>query len=260
MAVAIFFPAVAGGAFPLALVVVVIAYLRSVYSTSGMNTALFMFLMFLMVPTVLYILFRVVNSGTPASGVVLKLLPLIIIIFLTLVVVGWFYVMKNIRAGPVKDRARTDRRSILRDAQAHFGFLLEKGYQISHLDNVDHPYGGWHLQIDSPGDTASIVLDEQLKPLLAVSIEQTDRRCQILLDAMIYHLTGKDVSKDHLNSYFPPGRRQRFENTAILLRTYLDPIENYLRDHPEITENELNDIQTRYVDLIDQEDEQRNKI
>jgi hypothetical protein len=257
VAASLFVPAL--GSLPLALVVIVIAYLRSVSIRSGKPAVLFMALMFLLVPLVLYILFRVVNSGTPAASLVLKLLPLIVFGFVALMLAGWLYGMKTIRAVPFKDREKTGPRFILRDAQTHFGFLLEKGYQISQLDYVDHPKGGWHLQLDSPGGSLSVVLDEQLKPLLAVGKVQADGRPQILLDAMIYHLTGRDVSKDHPYPRFTTTRSQSFARTALLLKLYLDPIENYLRDHPGITENELKDMQARYFERLDQPAGQRRK-
>jgi hypothetical protein len=256
-----FVPVPAGGFFPLVLALVIIAYTRSVYLTSGKFAALLISLIFLLVPLVLYILYHMVTSDTPASNVIHKLLPWILVLFIALVIIGLLYTLSK-KVIPIVSSETTNKIEIpliLRDAKTHFSFLLEKGYKISHLDYVDHPNAGWHFQLDSPDDKVSIVVDEQRKTLLAFGKEKTDKRYQILLEAMIYYLTERKVSTDHPYCYFTPSRSQVFKHTAILLKTYIDQIENYLLDHIEITENELNNIQKQYVDLLNQVSEQRRK-
>ena len=50
----IFSPIPAGGFFPVVLVLLVIAYIRTVYMTSGKNTAIVMSIIIVLIPLVLY--------------------------------------------------------------------------------------------------------------------------------------------------------------------------------------------------------------
>ena len=256
----IFVPVPAGGFFPLFIALLLIVYIRSIYFTSRKKTALIC-IGFLLIPVVLYTLYRLVNSGTPASTVVLKALPWIIILFLALEL-GLLLLASSIRvipsaAGIINQWEVSD---TLRAIKKHFGFMLEKGYTISDLYYVDHlPYGGWHFQLDSPDDKASIIFDEQRAIMLDFGKGRTDEHHQIVLEALIYHLTGRRIYGEVPSRRFPPGRSKGINDEAIILRSYIDQIEKYLHDHPEITDKELINITEQYGDLLYREYEQRNK-
>jgi len=258
----VFAPIPAGGLFPLVIAVVLIAFVRSFYLRAGGKAALSLSIIFLSVPLGLYGLYHSLTSDTPTSKIIGKLLPGILVLLVVLVVIGIVYTIAKIEIPivPPEINHKRELSLILKDIKTHFSFLLEKSYQISHLEYVDHPLGGWHFQLDAPDDKLSIVLDEQLKTLLVFGKEETDRRDQILLDAMIYHLTERKVFIGNRHFTFTPSRSRVFRNEADLLKTYINQIENYRRDNIETTRNELSNLQKQYIDALDRESERRRKI
>src|SRR5215207_6271561 len=138
----IFIPVPAGGFFPLVLAVVLIAYIRSIYLISGRNMALLMSLIFLLIPLVLYTFYYTLTSNTTTANIIGKFLPRILILFAVLLGIGILYTITKIGIAIISPETsnRLELSRILRDAKSHFGFLLEKGYKISGLKYVNHPY------------------------------------------------------------------------------------------------------------------------
>ena len=255
----VFIPVSAGGFFPLVVAIILVTFVRSVYIFSGKNAALLMALLFLLVPLVLFAFYYALTSNSDSANTIGKLLPRILIFFAALLGVGILYTITKIGIAIVSPETskKIELSLILRDVKTHFGFLLEKGYNISHLDYVSHPLAGWHFQLDSPDDKVSIVLDQQERTLLAFGKEKSDKQYQIFLEAMVYYLTDKKVFIG--NSYIDdtPSRGQVFEEKAKLLKSYINQIEYYLYNDFEKSKNELNDFQEQYVNLLIQESKRR---
>jgi len=148
---------------------------------------------------------------------------------------------------------------IAQDVKRHFRFLIERGYEVSHLKYVPHHYAGWHFQLDSPDQKISIMLDQQERPLLAFGTDKTDKQHQIFLDAMIYHLTEGKVFRGYSYDSISTSRNHVFKNIAKLLKTYINQIERYSRDDFEKPKNELSKIQEQYGNLLVQDFEQQLK-
>jgi hypothetical protein len=248
----VFVPVPAGGFFPLILAILLIAFVRTLYFNAGKQVALLAALLFLMVPLVLFGFHYALTSHTPGSYLMGKVLPWVLIFFAVLLVVGVLYTATRITIAVASPRTsdEIEKASISRDAKAYFGFLLDRGYRISNVEYVSHYLAGWHCRLDSADDTLSIVLDEQSLPVLAFGKDKTDKRYQIYLQAMIYYLSRREVFIGVSHDHYSERRSRVFKDTARLLRTYLEQIENYLRDDFESTKDRLSEFQEQYLDLL----------
>ena len=116
---------------------------------------------------------------------------------------------------------------VTKDVKKYFGFLLDKGYTITHTNYSYQQFGNWGVNLESEGCEIELVQD-RLELLLSLTPRKADARDGFSLGALIYFVTNGKVFIGLFEGNHSWGKKKQFERLANLLQEYHDKIVPYL--------------------------------
>jgi len=144
---------------------------------------------------------------------------------------------------------------IVEDIRTHFGFLLEKGYEIREVRYFSESFGNWYVLLETSNYLIRIDCDRSEISIM-FDPEKANSRNQIGLGTLIYYLSkGK-----HFVSYYEGspswGKKKQLERLASLLNEYHDQIVRLFETDLQKLREDLALSQRKYGELL-QEDYSR---